>query len=113
MNEEIREQALYFPTTVFDVLLHESARLERSLSWCVQEAWRRAREEIAALPVLPEGAPEVAGPPVEKRKRTILFPASMLSEIHEEAARLDTSLSWVVGRAWEIAAPEILALEPA
>lgn len=116
MSEETREQALYFPVTVVDALLREAARLDRSVSWCLQGAWTRARGQIAALPSAPqddgpqEGGAEVAAPPVEKRKRTIFFPASMLREIREEAARLDRSLSWVVGRAWELAAPEILAL---
>lgn len=112
MSEAIREQALYFPTTVVDVLQREAARLDRSVSWCLQGAWARARERIAALPVAGQGGEDevVDPPPVEKRKRTILFPASMLREIQEEAARLDRSLSWVVARAWAFAAPEILAL---
>lgn len=117
MSEETREQALYFPVPVVDVLQREAARLDRSVSWCLQRAWTRARRQIAALPAAPQGdaaaqvgGTEVAAAPVEKRKRTIFFPESMLREIREEAARLDRSLSWVVGRAWEIAAPEILAL---
>lgn len=112
MSEETREQALYFPVTVVDVLQREAARLDRSVSWCLQRAWTRARGQIAAIPAAPEddGA-EAAAAPTEKRKRTIFFPASMLAEIREQAARLDRSLSWVVGRAWELAASEIVALE--
>jgi uncharacterized small protein (TIGR04563 family) len=111
MSEETREQALYFPVPVVDVLQREAARLDRSVSWCLQRAWTRARGQIAALPSAPQvDGTEAAAAPVEKRKRTIFFPVSMLREIREEAARLDRSLSWVVGRAWEIAAPEILAL---
>ena len=82
MSEDIREQALYFPVTVVDELLREAARLDRSVSWCLQGAWTRARGQIAALPSAPQddGAPrdhgtEVAAPPVEKRKRTIFFTA--------------------------------------
>lgn len=112
MSEQIREQALYFPAAIVDVLQREAARLDRSLSWCLQRAWTRARAQIAALPAAGQGdVDEAVGPPVEKRKRTILFPASMLREIQEEAGRLDRSLSWVVVRAWELAAPEIQALE--
>jgi hypothetical protein len=38
MAEPIREQAIYLPPPVVDVLLHEAARLERSVSWCVHRA---------------------------------------------------------------------------
>jgi uncharacterized small protein (TIGR04563 family) len=46
----------------------------------------------------------------DKRKQSLYFPESMLTEIKEEAARLDRSLSWVVQRAWKIARIEIKKL---
>ena len=46
----------------------------------------------------------------DKRKQSLYFPESMLTEIKEEAARLDRSLSWVVQRAWKIARVEIKKL---
>lgn len=46
----------------------------------------------------------------DKRKQSLYFPESMLSEIKEEAARLDRSLSWVVQRAWKLARLDIKKL---
>jgi uncharacterized small protein (TIGR04563 family) len=46
----------------------------------------------------------------DKRKQSLYFPESMLTEIKEEAARLDRSLSWVVQRAWKISRLEIKKL---
>ncbi len=43
----------------------------------------------------------------DKRKQSLYFPETMLSEIQEEAARLDRSLSWVVQRAWKLARTEL------
>ncbi len=46
----------------------------------------------------------------DKRKQSLYFPESMLTEIKEEAARLDRSLSWVVQRAWKTARLDIKKL---
>lgn len=46
----------------------------------------------------------------DKRKQSLYFPESMLTEIKEEAARLDRSLSWIVQRAWKISRLEIKKL---
>jgi uncharacterized small protein (TIGR04563 family) len=46
----------------------------------------------------------------DKRKQSLYFPESMLTEIKEEAVRLDRSLSWVVQRAWKTARIEIKKL---
>ena len=43
----------------------------------------------------------------DKRKQSLYFPETMLSEIKDEAARLDRSLSWVVQRAWKLARADI------
>jgi uncharacterized small protein (TIGR04563 family) len=44
---------------------------------------------------------------MDKRKQSLYFPEEMLAEIQTEATRLDRSLSWIVQRAWTIAAKEI------
>ncbi len=43
----------------------------------------------------------------EKRKQSLYFREDVLNEISSEAIRLDRSLSWVVQRAWRIAAEEV------
>ena len=43
----------------------------------------------------------------DKRKHSLYFPETMLTEIKDEAARLDRSLSWVVQRAWKLARADI------
>lgn len=43
----------------------------------------------------------------DKRKQSLYFPETMLTEIKDEAARLDRSLSWVVQRAWKLARADI------
>lgn len=46
----------------------------------------------------------------DKRKQSLYFPEAMLTEIKEEAIRLDRSLSWVVQRAWKVAKGEVKKL---
>ena len=45
-----RKQSLYFPETMLQEISEEAARLERSLSWVVQRAWKHARKEIKSVP---------------------------------------------------------------
>ena len=45
-----RKQSLYFPEIALEEIKIEAQRLERSLSWVVQRAWKEARTEIKALP---------------------------------------------------------------
>jgi uncharacterized small protein (TIGR04563 family) len=54
-----RKQSLYFPEAMLDDIKSESARLDRSLSWVVQRAWKTARAEIRKIPSSEsvEGAP--------------------------------------------------------
>ena len=54
--------------------------------------------------------PAVVESKTDKRKQSLYFPESMLTEIKEEAARLDRSLSWIVQRAWKLARTEIKKL---
>lgn len=57
-----RKQSLYFPEDMLDEIKHEANRLDRSLSWIVQRAWRVARNDIKRLPsvddLLEEGGRE-------------------------------------------------------
>lgn len=55
-----RKQSLYFPETMLDEIQREANRLQRSLSWVVQRAWRHARKDIKGIP----GTNENATPPV-------------------------------------------------
>ncbi len=43
----------------------------------------------------------------DKRKQSLYFPETMLSEMKEEAQRLNRSLSWVVQRAWKVARRDV------
>jgi uncharacterized small protein (TIGR04563 family) len=41
------------------------------------------------------------------RKQSLYFPEGMLQEVKEQAARLDRSMSWVIQRAWKLAAQQV------
>jgi len=45
-----RKQSLYFPETMLAEIKDEAARLDRSLSWIVQRAWKLARNDIRKIP---------------------------------------------------------------
>ena len=45
-----RKQSLYFPESMLQEIKDEAARLDRSLSWVVQRAWKMARLEIRKIP---------------------------------------------------------------
>ena len=47
---DARKQSLYFPESMLQEIKEEAARLDRSLSWVVQRAWKLARLEIKKLP---------------------------------------------------------------
>jgi uncharacterized small protein (TIGR04563 family) len=49
-----RKQSLYFPEEMLQEIKDEAARLDRSLSWVVQRAWKIARLEIRKLPSVNE-----------------------------------------------------------
>jgi uncharacterized small protein (TIGR04563 family) len=44
-----RKQSLYFPAEMLDEIAGEARRLDRSMSWVVQRAWKLARRAIAEL----------------------------------------------------------------
>lgn len=45
-----RKQSLYFPEEMLREIQAEAVRLDRSLSWIVQQAWRLAQPNVASLP---------------------------------------------------------------
>jgi uncharacterized small protein (TIGR04563 family) len=49
-----RKQSLYFPETMLQEIKEEAARLDRSLSWVVQRAWKLARNDIRKIPSVNE-----------------------------------------------------------
>ena len=49
-----RKQSIYFPEEMLQEIKDEAARLDRSLSWVVQRAWKIARLEIRKLPSVNE-----------------------------------------------------------
>ena len=49
-----RKQSLYFPESMLAEIKDEAARLDRSLSWVVQRAWKLARGDIRKIPSVNE-----------------------------------------------------------
>lgn len=49
-----RKQSLYFPESMLQEIKEEAVRLDRSLSWVVQRAWKLSRIEIKKLPSVNE-----------------------------------------------------------
>jgi uncharacterized small protein (TIGR04563 family) len=57
-SSDKQKQSLYFPDDMLREIMREAIRLDRSLSWTVQQAWRVAREEVRKFPsVGPLGGP--------------------------------------------------------
>lgn len=55
-----RKQSLYFPGNMLQEMQEEAARLDRSLSWVVQRAWKLSKGEIAHIPSMSDTASEGA-----------------------------------------------------
>ena len=45
-----RKQSLYFPESMLVEIKSEAQRLNRSLSWVIQRAWKVARKNVRDLP---------------------------------------------------------------
>ena len=50
MSGDKRKQSLYFPAEMLEEIALESVRLDRSISWIVQLAWKLSRSRIGAIP---------------------------------------------------------------
>jgi len=44
------KQSLYFPKEMLDEINREAVRLDRSLSWIVQRAWKVAKRQVQQMP---------------------------------------------------------------
>lgn len=53
-----RKQSLYFPDVMLQEIKDEAARLDRSLSWVVQRAWKLSRLDIKKIPSVNESDEE-------------------------------------------------------
>lgn len=49
-SSDKRKQSLYFPEDMLQEIRHEAERLDRSLSWLLQRAWKLARKELSEIP---------------------------------------------------------------
>lgn len=45
-----RKQSLHFPEEVLQEIQAEAIRLDRSLSWIVQQAWKIGRQRMMKMP---------------------------------------------------------------
>ena len=85
-----QKQSLYFPEDTLSEIMKESIRLDRSLSWTVQQAWRVAREEVKRFPSVgwraevdctrPAAPPRAAPPPRERRAAAPARPVRPVSD---------------------------------
>lgn len=50
------KQSLYFPKDMLEEIRQEAQRLDRSLSWIVQRAWKVAKRDVQLMP----GDPAIA-----------------------------------------------------
>jgi len=83
-SSEKQKQSLYFPDDMLREIMAQSTRLDRSLSWTVQQAWRVARAEGQKFPA---AAPQRESLP-EQGRRTHEEP-SPAREIRPSAQVLD------------------------
>ncbi len=47
---DARKQSLYFPEAMLAEIAREARRLDRSLSWIVQQAWKIAKNDLKRMP---------------------------------------------------------------
>lgn len=106
------EQALYWTDSMLQFIQDQATRTDRSLSNLVQLAFIKTREEIAASDRAQLEAAK-RGFDGDKRRQTLYFPGEMLDAMEAQAARLDSSLSFVAQSAVALARDAILALSEA
>ena len=73
---EKRKQSLYFPEDMLNEIMKEAIRLDRSLSWIVQHAWRVGSDEVRKFPSVDGLVSAVAGAPRTPRQRPPPTPES-------------------------------------
>ena len=47
---DARKQSLYFPEDMLNEIQQQAQRLDRSLSWVVQQAWKISKLELKKIP---------------------------------------------------------------
>ena len=47
---DARKQSLYFPDEMLGEIQTQAGRLDRSLSWVVQQAWKIAKTDLRKIP---------------------------------------------------------------
>lgn len=63
------KQSLYFPKEMLEEIKKEAERLDRSLSWVVQRAWKIAKQQVQDIPGEPDlPQPEIPGEALEVLK---------------------------------------------
>jgi uncharacterized small protein (TIGR04563 family) len=87
MATEKQKQSLYFPDEMLREIVTEANRLDRSLSWTVQQAWRLARLQLAKFPAAgprveaePERAAQPPPPPEPPRDESWGEPSAQVRE---------------------------------
>src|SRR5262245_47945515 len=66
-NTDKRKQSLYFPEDMLKEIQDEAGRLDRSLSWIVQQCWKRARRAIREFPSSNDEAEDSLPDPREEK----------------------------------------------
>jgi uncharacterized small protein (TIGR04563 family) len=49
-NNDARKQSLYFPEEMLLEIQQQAQRLDRSLSWVVQQAWKISKGDLHKIP---------------------------------------------------------------
>jgi uncharacterized small protein (TIGR04563 family) len=83
-NTDKQKQSLYFPDDMLREIMREATRLDRSLSWTVQQAWRVARQELRKFPspsVEPRGVVESPRPASSDERRADADPRKPSAEV--------------------------------
>ena len=106
------EQALYWTDSMLRFIQDQATRTDRSLSNLVQLAFMKTREVIATSDRAQLDAAK-RGFDGDKRRQPLYFPGEMLDAMEAQAARLDSSLSFVAQSAVALARDAILALPEA
>lgn len=96
---------LFWPEGMLSAIAAQAARLHRSLSWVVEQAWVVAKTAAA----VPAGSPALPRDG-DRRRQSIHLPIDIYAELADVAAREERSMSVVVQRALTAAWPTLTTL---
>jgi uncharacterized small protein (TIGR04563 family) len=99
------EHSLFWPEDLLVFIQQHATRTDRSMSFMVQLAWKSAYSQIAASDreTLASAIRAYEG---KKAKQSLYYPGAMIQQFAEQAARLDSSESFVVQAAVALARGE-------